>query len=98
MTTDTATKIQGFEWRTLLGPTHNWPVPASELTAAQHRSSTECCELCGEPIADGKPFTTNSAGQRAMHLACLNEPEPFRKDARATGTMWQHLRQAFIRG
>ena len=98
MTTDTATKNPGFEWRTLLGPTHNWPVPAAELTAAQHRSSTECCELCGEPIADGKPFTTNSAGQRAMHIACLNEPEPLRKEPRPTGTIWQHLRQAFVRG
>ena len=98
MTTDAATKIQGFEWRTLLGPTHNWPVPAAEFTTTQHRSSTECCELCGQPVDDGKPFTTNSAGQRAMHIACLNEPEPLRKEPRPTGTIWQNLRQAFVRG
>jgi len=83
---------------TLLGPTHNWPVPAAEPITTEHRSSTECCELCGEPIADGKAFTTNSAGQRAMHVACLNEPEPVRKEPRPTGTIWQHLRQALARG
>ncbi len=84
MTTAT-TKNSGFEWRTLLGPTHNWPVTAAEFTASQQGSSIECCELCGEPIAVGRPFTTNSAGERAMHLACLNEPEPIRREARPTG-------------
>ena len=98
MATHTETKINGFEWRTLLGPTHNWSVPTAELTTAQLKGSTERCELCGQPIVDGKPFTTNSAGQRAMHIACLNEPEPTRSEPRPTRQVWRHLRQAFVRG
>ena len=29
MATDAAAKSYGFEWRTLLGPTHNWSIPAA---------------------------------------------------------------------
>jgi hypothetical protein len=36
----------------------------------------ERCVLCGELLDDGKPFMTNSAGQRAMHIACSDETEP----------------------
>ncbi len=98
MATNAATNNPGFEWRTLLGPTHNWQVPTAEFTTAPLRTSTECCELCGEPIADGKPFTTNSAGQRAMHIACLRDPEPTRTEPRPSRRVWHHLRQAFVRG
>ena len=92
MATGAAAKSYGFEWRTLLGPTHNWSIPTAELsTTTQQRNSTECCELCCEPIGDGRPFTTNSAGQRAMHIACLGDQEPTRKENRPAGRIWDHL-------
>ena len=64
MATSAAAKSYGFEWRTLLGPTHNWSIPTAELsTTKQQRNLTECCELCCEqsvmvdhlrPILQGK--------------------------------------------
>ena len=92
MATGAAAKSSGFEWRTLLGPTHNWSIPTAELsTTAQQRNLTECCELCSEPIGDGRAFTTNSAGQRAMHTACLCDQEPTSKEHRPAGRTWDHL-------
>src|SRR2546427_5486449 len=59
-----APQIDGFEWRTLLGPTHHWPTPTTNFTNTdQQPISTERCELCGEPVGDGRPFMTDSAGQ-----------------------------------
>lgn len=76
MATGTTTKSDGFEWRILLGPTHNWPLPAAVLTPRPKPvNAVECCELCGQPVGDGRPFTTNSAGEGAMHTAC-SEREP----------------------
>jgi len=72
-----ATQRNGFEWRILLGPTHNWQVPSTELsTTPQLMSSIERCELCGESIGVGRPFTTNSAGQYPIHVACSGSDEP----------------------
>jgi hypothetical protein len=92
MATSGAAQSHGFEWRTLLCPTHNWPVPTAELrTTPQPRTLMECCELCGEPVGDGKPFTTNSAGQRAMHMACLGNQEGACMKPRPAGRIWEHL-------
>ena len=92
MATAAAAKNYGFEWRTLLGPTHNWPVPTAKLTTtAQPRTSMECCAWCGGPIGDGRPFTTDSAGQRAMHTACSGDQEPTRKEHRPAGRTWGYL-------
>ena len=92
MATDAAAKSYGFEWRTLLGPTHNWSIPTAELSqTTQQRNVTECCELCCEPIGDGRPFVTNSAGGRAMHTACLGDQEPTAKEHRSAGRIWAHL-------
>ena len=64
---------KGFEWRILLGPSNDWPVFRAEPDVPkQQRPATECCELCREPIDSSKPFTTNSAGEQPIHLACLN--------------------------
>lgn len=69
------TRSNGFEWRILLGPTHNWQVPDTDFRTTQ-QSSVERCELCGGSIGDGRPFTTNSAGQHAVHVACSDDDEP----------------------
>jgi hypothetical protein len=99
MATGAATKTHGFEWRTLLGPTHNWSIPTAELsTVAQQTTSMECCELCGEPTGDGRAFTTNSAGERAMHTACWSDEEPTCMERRLAGRLWEHLRQKFVGG
>jgi len=46
MTKAAATQSNGFEWRILLGPAHNWQVPSTELsTTPQLMSSIERCEL-----------------------------------------------------
>ena len=63
-----APQSDGFEWRTLLGPTHSWPTPATNLIATDR--SVEQCELCGKTIGDGKPFVTDSTGQKPVHVAC----------------------------
>ena len=71
MATVTTTKSDGFEWRILLGPTHNWPLPAPDLAPGPKPiNALECCELCGQPVGDGRPYTTNSAGEGAIHTAC----------------------------
>ena len=64
----------GFEWRILLGPSHDWPVFKAEPNLIkQQLPAVERCELCREPIDSSKPFTTNSAGEQPIHLACQNE-------------------------
>jgi len=64
----------GFEWRILLGPSHDWPVFKAEPNlTTQPLPAVERCELCREPIDSSKPFTTNSAGEQPIHLACQNE-------------------------
>jgi hypothetical protein len=84
MARSAAARSDGFEWRTLLQ--NNWPIPTAKLSpTAQQRTLVECCELCGEAIGDGRPFTTNSAGQRAMHMACLGNQEPTCVEQRPPG-------------
>ena len=53
----------GFEWRILLGPSHDWPVFKAEPNLIkQQLPAVERCELCRDPIDGSKPFVTNSAG------------------------------------
>jgi hypothetical protein len=96
MATFAAANNSGFEWRTLLGPTDDWPMPAVEAsTTKQPASSVERCELCGDQVGDGRPFTTNSAGQRAMHVRCLGEPGSTRKVRQPAGKILQDLLKVF---
>lgn len=76
MQTTAEAKNDGYEWRILLGPCHDWPVFGSEpnLTSQKH-AVVELCELCREPIDRSKPFTTNSAGQQPIHTECLSGDE-----------------------
>jgi hypothetical protein len=53
MTTRPATTTNGFECRILLGPIHNWKAPDKEFHKGDI-SSAEQCQLCGEPLDDGK--------------------------------------------
>jgi hypothetical protein len=92
-----AIQIDGFEWRTLLGPTHHWPTPTTNFTNTdQQRISIEHCELCGEPVGDGRPFMTDSAGEQPIHIACSSS------ESTATGRQpartWWRLLQHLIRG
>ena len=74
MDTKTATKTYGFEWRTLLGPTNDWPSPAIDSCATTEKTiPMERCELCGEQCDDAKLVTANSSGQRVIHIACLDD-------------------------
>jgi hypothetical protein len=68
MATAVATLNDGFEWRTLLGNTHQWTLPPLPLDP-QPTDSVDRCALCGEPIGD-RPFATNSAGEFPTHLKC----------------------------
>ena len=69
-----AVPSHGFEWRILLGPSHDWPVFEAEPNiTTQQLPAMERCELCREPIHSSKPFTTNSAGEQPIHLACQSE-------------------------
>jgi hypothetical protein len=92
MATNAGTQRNGFEWRILLGPTHNWPIPT---TTAQQMTPIERCELCGGSIGDDKPFVTNSAGQRPIHIACSDGNEPTANGRRPTGKNWQRLLRNF---
>lgn len=74
MSARAAVPSHGFEWRILLGPSHDWPVFEAEPNmTTQQLPATECCELCREPIDGSNPFVTNSAGEQPIHLACQNE-------------------------
>jgi hypothetical protein len=84
-----APQINGLEWRTLLGPTYNWPTPTTEFNAtAQEMVAIERCELCGKPVGDGKPYFTNSAGQQPTHVACSRADELKASGHRSAGTIW----------
>ena len=86
MTTRPATTTNGFECRILLGPIHNWKAPDKEFHKGDI-SSAEQCQLCGEPLDDGKPFMTNSAGRTHCTL-----PVPVR-GARPRSDFDRHERQ-----
>jgi hypothetical protein len=91
-----ATQIDGFEWRTLLGPTHHWPTPTTNFTDKdQQPISIERCELCGQPVGDGRPFITDSAGQTPVHIACSNSDEST-ATGRQPARIWWRLLQHFI--
>jgi hypothetical protein len=92
MTTATATENKGFEWRILLGPTHGWQIPSTELGgSAQPRSPIERCELCGEAIGDGRPFMTNSVGEYPIHVNCPSSDEPVAIGVRPPRKTWLHF-------
>ncbi len=96
-----AAQSNGFEWRILLGPTCDWPIPTLEVepgTTAQQMTSPGCCELCGEPIGDGKPFITNLTGQRPIHIACSGGDEPTVNGRRPARKTWLCLLQNFDSG
>jgi len=91
-----ATQIDGFEWRTLLGPTHHWPAPTTNFTNTdQQPISIERCELCGEPVGDGRPFMTDSAGDQPIHIACSSGDESNATERQSARTWWRLL-QHFI--
>src|SRR5690242_15188767 len=71
MAASTASENTGFEWRTLLGPCHEWPAPNIEARAGQ--TTVERCEVCRQPVDSSKPYITNSAGEQPVHLACMQE-------------------------
>lgn len=80
MATRAAEQSNGFAWRILLGPAHDWPAPQAEPNmTGQQLPAVERCEFCREPIDSSRRFTTNSAGEQPMHLACLE------KDAEIAG-------------
>jgi hypothetical protein len=87
-----AVNSDGFEWRILLGPTHNWTTPQLELS----KDVEGLCHLCGESIDNGKPFVTNSAGEEPTHIACLSEPKPASTGLRPAQKLWAHLMQCFV--
>jgi hypothetical protein len=91
MAATAAAPSKGFEWRTLLGPTHAWK-PA-EVSAA---STEERCALCGEAIGD-KPFITNSAGEFPTHIACSSD-EPAAIGLRPARKRWRRLLQSLVMG
>jgi hypothetical protein len=97
MKAEAATQSNGFEWRILLGPTHNWQVPSTELSTTQ-QSSIERSELCGEPIGDGRPFTTNSAGQYPVHVACSGSDEPLVNRHRPAQITWLRFLRSCVSG
>src|SRR5207248_8362728 len=92
MAATAAAPAKGFEWRTLLGPTHAWK-PA-EVSA---NSREERCELCGEPIGD-RPFITNSAGEFPTHLACSSGDEPAAIGLRPARKSWRRFLQSLVTG
>jgi hypothetical protein len=72
--TRAAVQSDGFAWRILLGPAHDWPVVKAESNMTEQQTpAMELCEFCREPIDSSRPFTTNSAGEQPVHLACLEE-------------------------
>jgi len=95
MATTGLTNIEGFAWRTLLGPTHNWTMPQfkpnNERTALE-----ELCPLCGESFDTAKPFITNSAGQQPVHLACSEQHTVELSRPRGARRIWALLLQCFV--
>ena len=95
MATTGANNSDGFEWRALLGPTHDWRVPELEFRKEQS-GLEERCELCGEPIDQDKPFVTNSAGKQPMHISCPGGEQPAAVGLRPAHGIWTRLRQSFV--
>src|SRR5204862_2483818 len=86
-----APQIDGFEWPTLLGPTQHWPTPPTTFTNTdQQPIATEGCELCGEPVGDGRPFMTDTAGQTPVHIACSSGNESLALERQQVG-IWFRL-------
>lgn len=96
MATAVATLNDGFEWRTLLGNTHEWTLPPLQLDT-QPTNSLERCALCGEPIGD-RPFSTNSAGEFPIHLSCSSGDEPAPIALRPARKTLLRLLQSFVTG
>jgi len=94
MSTTAANNNDGFEWRALLGPTHDWRVPELELRTEQSEVE-ERCELCGEPIDQDKPFVTNSAGKQPMHISCPGG-EQATLGLRPAHRIWARLLHSFV--
>jgi hypothetical protein len=63
----------GDEWRILLGRCDNWPNPAITSRTAEATVAIELCEVCRQPVGNDKPYVTNSAGERPVHLACSGD-------------------------
>jgi hypothetical protein len=65
----------GDEWRILLGRCDNWPNPLIATRAEDTTTATvlELCEICRQPVGNDKPYVTNSAGERPVHLACSGD-------------------------
>ena len=94
MAKDSALQNTGFEWRTLLGPCHEWPAPTIEgVDADPQLARIERCEVCRQPVDSGKPYLTNSAGEQAIHLACLQEHAEAaeRNQHRSSRPVWRRL-------
>lgn len=96
MATAAATLNDGFEWRTLLGNTHQWTLPPLPLDP-QPTDSVERCALCGEPIGD-RPFATNSAGEFPIHLKCTTGEGPTPIGLRPARKTLRRLLQSFVTG
>jgi hypothetical protein len=66
---------RGEEWRTLFGRCDGWPDPmiATKVEDAGVAPAVELCEICRQPVGSDKPYVTNSAGERPVHLACSGE-------------------------
>jgi len=97
MATNASSNNNGNEWRDLLGSTNNWI--GSELHVRKdQRGSGECCELCGEVLDQGKPFVTNSAGQRPMHISCSEREEPEAVRMLPARKRWTRLLLSFVSG
>ena len=94
MVADKRMQNSGFEWRTLLGPCHNWPAPLIETDAGDGQHiPLERCEVCRQPVDISKAYITNSAGEQAIHLACLEEnvESTTRQHGRSGLPVWRWL-------
>ena len=66
----------GEEWRTLFGRCDGWldPVIVARADADTGLApKIALCEICRQPVGDGKPYVTNSAGERPVHVACSKD-------------------------
>jgi len=94
MAADKRMQNSGFEWRSLLGPCHDWPAPLIEPTTAEAQNiPLERCEVCRQPVDSSKAYITNSAGEQAIHLACLQEngESATRQPGRSGLPVWRWL-------
>jgi hypothetical protein len=96
MARNAAAPINETTWRTLLGSCDDWPILTTESCTSQQQ--TDRCELCREPIDGDRPFVTNSAGERATHIACLKDPTLSSAELRPNPGIWQRLLRRFVGG